>query len=128
MGPSCLRLFVNTRRTWDGARASCRQQGGDLFLVNNAVFFSNDLMNLLASITNSETNFYVGLRLIRSKFGLNNWLWIDETSVNKQQWKHGYPLSDEKYACGVLSRINGELMNTDCSSMNGFICESRQGT
>ena len=128
VGPSCLRFFVNTRRTWDGARVSCRQQGGDLALVKNAVLFSSDFMRLLTSITHSERDFFVGFRRTRLKFGLDAWIWNDGKNVDDNKWKKGYPLNSDKNVCGALSRINGELVNTDCTSMNGFICESWEGT
>lgn len=127
VGQSCLRFFVDTRRTWDGARASCRQQGGDLALLKKTVLSSDDLMRLLMSITNSETDFFVGFHRTRFKNVLDTWLWNDGNNVDHKQWKNGYPLMEDKSSCGALSRHETKLLNADCTNMNGFICESFQG-
>jgi len=127
VGPSCLRFFVTTRRTWDGARASCRQQRGDLALLKDTVSFRRELIDLLVSITHSETDFFVGFRRTRLKFGVASWLWNNGKNVDGKQWKNGYPVNDDRNSCGALSVDQGKLVNTDCKNMNGFICESYQG-
>ena len=127
VGSSCLRFFVSTRRTWDGARASCRRQGGDLALLNKSKLFTTDLIKLLISMTNSETDFFVGFRRTSVKMGSDIWRWNDGKYVDEQQWKRGYPLNGDDNLCGSLSMDDMKLLNADCNHMNGFICESFEG-
>jgi len=124
VGSSCLRFFVSTRRTWDGARASCRQQGGDLALLDKSTSFTNDLIKLLISMTNSETDFFVGFRRTSVKWRPDIWMWNDGKHVDEEQWKGGYPLNSDDNLCGALSTDDMKLLNVDCNHMNGFICES----
>lgn len=127
VGSSCLRFFVSTRRTWDGARASCRQQGGDLALLDKSTSFTNDLIKLLISMTNSETDFFVGFRRTSVKWRPDIWMWNDGKHVDEEQWKGGYPLNGDDNLCGALSTDDMKLLNVDCNHMNGFICESFEG-
>ena len=78
------------------------------------------------SITNLETDFYVGFHRKASN-GPHIWLWNNGKNVDQKQWKNGYPLNDDKSSCGSLSKEEGLLLDADCTNMNGFICESFQG-
>ncbi len=129
VGPSCLRFFVNTRRTWDGARASCRQLGGDLALLKKPEPVATDLMKLLMSMTNTETDLFVGFHRTSVKTGPDTWMWNDGKHVDDQRWKSGYPLNGDENSCGALSSYGHDmkLLNVECSNMNGFICESFEG-
>ncbi|KAJ7377716.1 hypothetical protein OS493_027278 [Desmophyllum pertusum] len=127
VGPSCLRFFVDTRRTWDGARASCRKLGGDLAVLKKSEPFITDLIKLITSMTNSETDFFVGFRRTSFKFEADTWMWNDGKRVDGDQWKSGYPLNGDEKSCGALSNDDMKLLNLDCTNMNGFICESYEG-
>ena len=120
---------MDTRRTWDGARAFCRQLGGDLALLTKSEPFLADLTKLLISLTNTETDLFVGFRRTSARSGPDTWIWNDGTHVNEQHWKSGYPLSGDENSCGMLSSDGRDmkLLNDDCSDMNGFICESNKG-
>ncbi|XP_068718037.1 uncharacterized protein [Montipora capricornis] len=123
---TCLRFFVNTRRTWDGARAYCRHQGGDLALLKNAILMNKELVTLLVSVSNSETDFFIGFHRFSLKFGNDTWLWNNGKNIDKTAWQYGYPRNDARRSCGTVSRHDGKLLNTDCTNMNGFICENVQ--
>ena len=127
VGSSCLRFFVRTRRTWDGARASCRHQGGDLALLNKSNSFTNDLLKLLISLTNSETDFFVGFRRRSVEWRPDIWMWNDGKHIDREQWKRGYPLNGDDTLCGALSMDDMRLLNVDCNHAKGFICESSEG-
>lgn len=81
------------------------------------------------SMTNAETDFFVGFRRTTVKSGPDTWMWNDGKQVHEQRWKNGYPLNDDENSCGALSGDGHDtkLLNVDCSNMNGFICESFEG-
>ena len=85
VGSTCLRFFVNTRRTWDGARAFCRRLGGDLALPKMSEPFSTTLTELLMLLTNAETDLYVGFLRSRLRVGADKWIWNDGKTVDGQR-------------------------------------------
>ncbi|PFX28581.1 hypothetical protein AWC38_SpisGene6710 [Stylophora pistillata] len=105
VGSTCLRFFGDTRRTWDGARAYCRPLGGDLALPKISEPFSTALPKLLKLLTNVETDFYVGFHRSRPSVGAEKWIWNDGETVDRQQFKRGYPLNGEENPCGALMNV-----------------------
>lgn len=89
--------------------------------------FITDLIKLITSMTNSETDFFVGFRRTSFKFEADTWMWNDGKRVDGDQWKSGYPLNGDEKSCGALSNDDMKLLNLDCTNMNGFICESYEG-
>ena len=96
-------------------------------LLKNAVLINQELVTLLASVSNSETDFFIGFHRFSLKFGNDTWLWNDGENIDKTAWQYGYPRNDARRSCGTVSRHDGKLLNTDCTNMNGFICVNVQG-
>ena len=96
-------------------------------MLNKPKSLTTDLIKLLKSLTNSETDFFVGFRRASVKSRPDIWMWNDGKHVDEQQWKSGYPLNGDGNSCGALSTDDTKLLNVDCNHMNGFICESYDG-
>ena len=97
-------------------------------MLNRSESFTDDLIKLLISMTNSETDFFVGFRRTSVKSGRPDiWMWNDGKHVDEERWKRGYPLNGDDHLCGALSMDDMRLLNVDCNHVKGFICESSEG-
>ena len=96
-------------------------------MLNKSKSFANDLLKLLISMTNSETDFFVGFRRTSFERRPDIWMWNDGKHIDEEQWKTGYPLNDDDNWCGALSMDDMRLLNVDCNHAKGFICENPEG-
>ncbi|XP_049338780.1 macrophage mannose receptor 1-like isoform X3 [Astyanax mexicanus] len=103
--------------TWDQARKSCQQQGGDLLSITepHEQTFISGLIQQTGSVL------WTGLNSLDSSRG---WHWVNGQPLRYLKWMSGQPSSLPGHSCGVLSQLYGSEWSTAvCSEKHGYICQ-----
>ncbi|KAH9490171.1 hypothetical protein Btru_051242 [Bulinus truncatus] len=116
-------LFLDTLRDMsDHHHNSCIPQGSQLVSVGDANegYFITNAMSKMAHVKLLPV--FIGLYDIQQTF---SYMWVDETAFTFRNFADDYPKIIIN-RCVVYDR--GTMKNSDCSSLNGAICEISQST
>ncbi|XP_041361293.1 uncharacterized protein LOC121377382 isoform X2 [Gigantopelta aegis] len=92
VGPKACYHFNDTHLSWNAARDSCRNMGGDLVSVND-IMEDNFVISHLAHVDihfASQVTFWIGGMY---DFPSRKWLWVDSSLVEFTRWSHNEPSS-----------------------------------
>ncbi|XP_065335607.1 macrophage mannose receptor 1-like isoform X1 [Cloeon dipterum] len=115
--PSTYKVSTDTK-TWGGARAECKKQGGDLVSIDSAKEHAcvKDKIDLAGKTTSIVFH------------GLNKMGWSNYTSLysgstpTATYWKSGEPAQFKTEHCSAYK--DGAWMDVDCKGSNAYVCES----
>ncbi|XP_069815227.1 macrophage mannose receptor 1-like [Dendropsophus ebraccatus] len=112
--------FARDRNTWQGAKLSCRKEGGDLVSLHNI-----EEANAVASMFHFGDVEYVwiGLNDLKTQQFFE---WSDGSPVTYTTWQRGEPshLNSREEDCVALSTKDGEWADTICSKLFPYICQT----
>lgn len=113
-------------RSFDDARAYCRQQQGDLASIGNA-----DEQSFLQGkfVRFRGRHFWIGL--FRNSTGVipdEGWNWLDGTALKYKNWALHQPDNwKNNEPCGMIRGHSGYWNDIKCSESLSFICERQIG-
>ncbi|CDQ94467.1 unnamed protein product [Oncorhynchus mykiss] len=123
-------VLIQENRTWIDAQSYCRQNHTDLVSVRNQT-------------ENTEINKKISLRGLPVWIGLflDSWRWSDQSDSSFRNWQSGWPSTDQRYNCTLMSSYVLEnvfsfyyysekykylkwrnLINVSCDVRKPFIC------
>ena len=124
IGNSCYYFSIQDIRSWDGARKRCRSLGGDLAVIENPDVLRN-ISETSDRITLGLFPYYVGLRVTVTNV-TQAIAWNDGRTVDNRLWKDTPRISSD-VRCGVITKFDNQLILQNCSTLSGFICQSKAG-
>ncbi|XP_024229776.2 lymphocyte antigen 75-like [Oncorhynchus tshawytscha] len=123
-------VLIQENRTWIDAQSYCRQHHTDLVSVRNQT--ENTEIEKKISLTGLPV--WIGLFL-------DSWRWSDQSDSSFRNWQSGWPSTDQRHNCTLLSYYVLEnavyfyyysekkkylewrnLINLPCDVTNPFIC------
>ncbi|XP_062415942.1 secretory phospholipase A2 receptor-like isoform X1 [Pungitius pungitius] len=111
--------LINEHKTWDGARAYCRQNHSDLATIGN-----RDDLDILRNMTNAigwTKDTWIGLRM-GTGF---SWKWSVGEPENIAVYTN-WAAAPGSGSCGSVA-VGGKWLAASCGSTLGFICKEGKG-
>lgn len=120
---SCLR-FVRGDKSWDGADAECKSQGGHLLRIHNN-HDQSYIYQSLKSLHWSDSDAWIGATDRGSE---GHWKWTDGSSVTFGHWSQGegpnHNATNEN--CAMISVDDGKWYDFNCGEViynQAYICQ-----
>ncbi|CAN9502188.1 unnamed protein product [Ophioblennius macclurei] len=113
-------------KTWQQSRDYCKQQGGDLAIID-----SKDKQNATVSYLLSRKpsfDYWLGLKHSEKD---KTWKWLDETVLVEGYWDRGEPDNEFNEDCAAVQAKENFFTawrDTDCRSSLKWICEKTPAT
>ncbi|XP_060586405.1 uncharacterized protein LOC132742102, partial [Ruditapes philippinarum] len=122
----CYQVVLGLPRTWQGARAYCQQNNGDLLSVSG-VQEQNFIQALLSSpkYARLQLNFWIGATDQTQEGG---WHWVDNTPFRYLNWHPGEPNNvrfgvEPENCAEMVPSWNYQWNDKYCSKEEVFICK-----
>lgn len=126
----CYKFIVgNDKATWQNARASCKNQGGNLV----SVVSESEQAFLTTQMQRYNEDLWIGMNDVNWEM---HFVWTDGKGVSYTNWAKGHPTTvpdgrysfmDEVFDCVIMvggtSKLTGSWKVEDCHSKCGFICK-----
>uniref|UniRef100_H3A293 Lymphocyte antigen 75 n=1 Tax=Latimeria chalumnae TaxID=7897 RepID=H3A293_LATCH len=117
---NCYQFNFQSMLSWNEARISCVNQGGDLLSIT-----SKTELNYVLGKTDIPDILWSGLNQLDISSG---WQWSDGTPLAFVSWDEGMPDSSilEGLSCGVMnSNMKGRWQNYICEAKLPYICKKQ---
>ena len=124
----CFRIYAgNMNRNWMEARTYCKNQGGDLAVVDSEL-----KRQVIASRLDNINSLYPNVALYRVSIGvlrLAMWQWLGGRIITSDYWHRGLPDPLKFLGCAVLQRwssVGWKLVQVQCNFEKEFLCQTKE--